>query len=163
MHIFLKNKFLYFGHYKIKCAIGKRGISKNKKEGDLKTPSGVFKFETLFYRKDRIRSIKSSLPKKIIKKNMGWCDDTNSKRYNKLINFPFRGSAEKFFIKKKIYDLILVLNYNRSPVIKNKGSAIFLHLAEKKYKPTRGCVSINKKDFLKILPFVKKSTKIFIN
>ena len=59
MHIFLKNKFLYFGHYKIKCAIGKRGISKNKKEGDLCTPIGQFVFESLFYRKDRIKNLKT--------------------------------------------------------------------------------------------------------
>ena len=163
MHFFLKKNFLYFKHYKIKCAIGKRGISKNKKEGDLKTPSGVFKFESLFYRKDRIRSIKSSLPKKIIKKNMGWCDDTSSKRYNKLINFPFKGSAEKFFIKKRIYDLILVLSYNRSPVIKNKGSAIFLHLASKNYAKTKGCIAVKKKDFVKILSLIEKKTKIIIN
>ena len=79
MHIFLKNKFLYFGHYKIKCAIGKRGISKNKREGDLCTPVGKFKFEYLLYRKDRIKNLKTNIPKKQLKKNMGWCDDPNSK------------------------------------------------------------------------------------
>ena len=78
MHIILKNKFLYFGHYKIKCAIGKRGISRNKREGDHCTPVGKFKFESLFFRKDRIKNLIARIPKKTIKKNMGWCDDTRS-------------------------------------------------------------------------------------
>ena len=163
MHIVLKNKFLYFGHYKIKCAIGKRGISKNKREGDHCTPVGKFIFEYLLYRKDRIKNFKIYIPKKIIKKNMGWCDDPSSKKYNKLIKFPFSGNAEKLFLRKKSYDLLLVINYNRRPIITNKGSAIFLHLANKKLSPTKGCVAIKKKDFLKILPMIRKKTKIIIS
>ncbi len=163
MHIILKNKFLYFRHYKIKCAVGKMGISKNKREGDNCTPAGKFNFGTLFYRKDRIKNFKNRVPKKIIKKNMGWCDDPNSKKYNKLIKFPFSGIAEKLYLKKNSYDLLLVINYNINPVKVNKGSAIFLHLADKKYSPTKGCVAIKKKDFLKILPLLRKKTKIIIN
>ena len=49
MNIKLVNKFLYFNKYKIKCAIGKRGITGKKVEGDNKTPSGLFKFNTIFY------------------------------------------------------------------------------------------------------------------
>ena len=44
MHIFLKKKILYFRDYKIKCSIGKRGLTSKKREGDLKTPLGNFKF-----------------------------------------------------------------------------------------------------------------------
>tara|TARA_B100000029_G_scaffold389816_1_gene386283 strand:- start:2023 stop:2514 length:492 start_codon:yes stop_codon:yes gene_type:complete len=163
MHIILKNKFLYFGHYKIKCAIGKRGISKNKKEGDLCTPVGKFIFEYLMYRKDRNKNFKTHIPKKIIKKNMGWCDDSSSKKYNKLIKFPFPYRAEKLFLRKRSYDLLLVMNYNRHDAIPNKGSAIFLHVADRKFTPTKGCVAIKKKDFLKILPMIGKKTKIIIS
>ena len=162
MHIIVKNKFIYFKHYKIKCAIGKRGISKKKREGDLCTPAGKFIFESLLYRKDRIKNIKSQIKKKIITKNMGWCDDSSSKKYNKLIKFPFSGKAEKLFLKKNFYDLILVINYNRKPIVKNRGSAIFLHLTDKKFSPTKGCLAIEKKDFLKILPEIEKKTKIII-
>jgi len=162
MHIILKNKFLYIGHYKIKCAIGKRGISKNKREGDLCTPSGEFRFESLLYRKDRVKHFKTSIPKKNIKKNMGWCDDPDSRMYNRLIRFPFAFGAEKLFLKKSVYDLVLVMNHNRNPIIRNKGSAIFLHLADKKFSPTKGCVAIKKNDFLKILSKIEKKTKIII-
>ncbi len=138
------------------------GISKKKREGDLCTPAGKFIFESLLYRKDRIKNIKSQIKKKIITKNMGWCDDSSSKKYNKLIKFPFSGKAEKLFLKKNFYDLILVINYNRKPIVKNRGSAIFLHLTDKKFSPTKGCLAIEKKDFLKILPEIEKKTKIII-
>jgi L,D-peptidoglycan transpeptidase YkuD (ErfK/YbiS/YcfS/YnhG family) len=101
MNIKLKKKFLYIDKYRIKCAIGKRGITNNKKEGDNKTPSGVFKFHSIFYRKDRVKKIKTTLPKKVIKNNMGWCDDSNSKLYNKLIKFPYKFKAEKTLVKGK--------------------------------------------------------------
>ena len=154
---------MYFKHYKIKCAIGKRGISKNKYEGDLCTPIGKFTFEYLLYRKDKIKNLKTDIPKKVIKKNMGWCDDPKSEKYNKLIKFPFSYKAEKLFLNKEIYDLLLVINYNRNPVFPEKGSAIFLHIASKNFKPTKGCIAIKKKDFLKILPLIRKKTKIIIN
>ena len=137
MNIKLKNKFLYFNKYKIKCAIGKRGITSNKKEGDEKTPKGTFSLISMFYRKDRIPIIKSCFKKKKIKKNMGWCDDTSSKLYNKLVRLPFNLSAEKLWLNENIYDVIIVMNYNLKPIIKNKGSAIFLHISRKNSTPTK--------------------------
>ena len=115
------------------------------------------------YRKDRIKNLNVHIPKVQIKKNFGWCDDPTSKKYNELIKLPFNYSAERLFLKKNIYDLILVINYNRKPVIKNKGSAIFLHLANKKYSHTKGCLAVSKKDFLNILPLIKRKTKLIIN
>ena len=162
MNIKLKNKFIYIHEYRIKCAIGKRGITDKKVEGDNKTPAGVFRFDSLFYRKDRLKKIKSKLPKKIIKKNMGWCDDTRSKYYNKLIRFPFILSAEKLWLNENIYDILLVINYNTKPVIKKKGSAIFLHIAKKNYKPTRGCIAISKKDMNLLISKINIKTKLKI-
>ena len=162
MNIKLKNKYLYYLNYKIKCAIGKKGITKNKKENDLKTPSGIFKLKKIFYRKDRIKFINTSIKKEIIKRNMGWCDDPSSKYYNKKIKFPFNSSAEKLWRKDNIYDLIIVINYNFNPIIKNKGSAIFLHLCKKNYAPTKGCVAIKKKDMINLLVNIKSNTKLII-
>ena len=139
------------------------GIKKNKKEGDLSSPKGKFKLGSLYYRKDRIKLPKCNLKKKIIKKNLGWCDDIRSNKYNMEVSFPFKHSAEKLYRKSRIYDLLIVIKYNISPVIKKKGSAIFLHLSGKNYKPTKGCVAISKNNFLKILPFISKKTKILID
>ena len=163
MNIRLINKFLYFDNYKLRCSLGKRGITNNKKEGDQKTPKGTFLFKSIFYRKDKISNLKSALNKKIIKKNMGWCNDPGSKHYNKLIYFPFKESAEKLWLAKRVYDVIVVINYNLKPVIKNKGSAIFLHIAKKNYSPTKGCVAINKKDMLFLITKINNKTKLIIN
>ena len=163
MHIKLKKNFIYFYNYKIKCSIGKNGLSSKKKEGDLTTPKGIYKFKFLLYRKDKIKKFHCRLKKIIIKKNMGWCDDSSSLNYNKLIQFPFKKGAEKLFLKKSIYDLILVINFNSNPIIKNRGSAIFLHIADKKFNPTKGCIAIKKKEFIKILPLITKKTKLIIN
>jgi len=163
MNIIIKNHHLLYKGYKLKCSIGKSGISKSKKEGDLATPKGTFKLGNLYYRKDKIKNIiKTRLKKIIIKKNMGWCDDSKSSQYNKLIYFPFKYRAEKLYRKDSIYDFIINIKYNHSPVIKKKGSAIFLHLCSKKYKKTHGCIAIKRINFLKILPFISSKTKILI-
>lgn len=162
MNITLKNNLLYLQDYKLRCSIGKRGISINKKEGDGKTPCGNFKVKYILYRKDRIQNLKSKLKKKIIKKNMGWCDDPKSKYYNQLITFPFKYSAEKLWLKENTYDIILIIDYNSNPIIKNKGSAIFLHIAKKKYQSTNGCVAVSKKDIKLIASTINKKTKLKI-
>ena len=163
MNIIIKKHFLLYNDYKLKCSIGKSGITDLKKEGDLATPKGIFKLGLLYYRKDRNKSIKSKIKKRIIKKNMGWCNDIRSKKYNQIIYFPFKYGAEKLYRKDKIYDIFINIKYNQSPVVKAKGSAIFLHITNKKYKPTQGCIAIIKKDFLKILPSISKNTKILIS
>ena len=162
MNIIIKKHLLLYKGYKLKCSIGKSGTKKFKKEGDLATPKGLFKLGLLYYRSDRNKSLKLRLKKKIIKKNMCWCHDIKSKKYNQEINFPFKYGAEKLYRKSKIYDIFINIKYNQTPIKKGKGSAIFLHLTNKKYKPTKGCVAILKNDLLKILPLIKKNTKISI-
>jgi len=162
MNIIIKKHFLLYKDYKLKCSIGKSGLNHLKKEGDLTTPKGLFKLGLLYYRKDRIKLFKCSIKKKVIKKNMGWCDDETSKKYNQEISFPFKYGAENLYRKDNIYDIFINIKYNHSPIIKGKGSAIFLHLCGKKYKHTNGCVALLKQDFLKILPLINNSTKILI-
>ena len=163
MNIIIKKNLLLYKGYKLNCCIGKSGIKNSKKEGDLATPKGTFKLGLLYYRKDRIKLPKCKIKKKIIKKNMGWCNDSKSNMYNREINFPFNYNSEKLYKKENVYDLFLLIKYNTTPVIKKKGSAIFLHIAKKNYIPTQGCVAISKKDFIKILPLINNNTSIMIN
>ena len=163
MHIFIKNKKLILGDYRIKCAIGKRGIGNKKREGDKITPKGKFKIKTILYRKDRESRFKSKITKLPIKRDMGWCDDPRSKKYNKLIKLPFKYSAERLYRKDNTYDIILVLNYNSNPVRKGKGSAIFIHVAKKNYSNTLGCIAVSKRNLKKIIKKINKSTIVNIN
>lgn len=115
------------------------------------------------YRKDRVLNLKTKLSKLPINKNMGWCDDPKAKKYNKLIQFPFRYSAEKLYKRNSIYDIILVLNYNTNPIRKNKGSAIFIHIAKRNYEKTAGCIGVSKKDIKKIIKKINKKTVVYIS
>ena len=162
MHILINRKYLTFNDYKVKCAIGKRGIGNKTKEGDLITPKGIYKIKYVLYRKDRVKNINTKIRKIIIRKNMGWCDDVRSKQYNKLIKLPSSYNHEKLYKKENIYDIILVLNYNMKPIIKNKGSAIFIHVSNRNYKKTEGCVALKKTHLLKILKVLKKNTSVKI-
>ena len=138
------------------------GLHIIKKKVTIKLQKGNFKFEYILYRKDRVLKIKTNLKKIIIKKNMGWCDDPKSKYYNQLISTPFKHSYEKLWLKENIYDIILIINYNLSPVIKKKGSAIFLHIAKNKYLHTKGCIAIKKKDIKLLISKIDKKTKLKI-
>ena len=163
MTIIIKNKeTLIIDDFIFKCAIGKKGSSSKKIEGDLKTPKGTFKIDCLYYRKDRIKKPTTKLKTKILKKNMGWCNDIkNKKKYNKLINIDEKVRFEKMYRNDKKYDLVIPIKYNFTKPKIGKGSAIFLHLT-KNYSPTAGCISLKKQDFLIILKLINKKTKIKI-
>ena len=161
MNIIIKKRFLLYKGYKFKCCIGKSGIKKNKFEGDNATPKGIFSLGKFYYRPDRIKKIYTNLSCKKIKKNMGWCNDPRNIKYNKEVNRKKIKKSEKLFRKDYKYNAFIVINYNSQPVIKNKGSAIFLHLT-KNYKPTAGCIAIKLDDFLKLIKAVNNKTKIKI-
>lgn len=94
---------------------------------------------------------------------MGWCDDPKSNFYNMQIKLPNKYSHEKLYRHDNLYDLVAVLNYNMNPVLKNKGSAIFIHICKKSYKKTAGCITLKKQHLINILSIIKKNTKIKIN
>jgi len=162
MIIKIKNKdTLILDDFKFKCCVGKNGFTNHKKEGDKKTPIGLFGLENLYFRKDKFPKLNSKLKKIPIKKNMGWCDDVKSQKYNKLINISKKIKYEKMFRNNSSYDLLIPIKYNMSKPKKNKGSAIFLHITSN-YKKTLGCVAVKKKDMLIILKLINKNTKIKI-
>ena len=164
MQILIKNKdTLLFDDFKFKCSVGKKGITSKKIEGDKKTPKGTYSLGPLYFRKDRLTKPLTKLKTIEIKKNLGWCDDINSKHYNKpiLINSNSTTKYEKLYRKTKNYDLLIPIKYNTFKPKKNKGSAIFLHLTNN-YKKTLGCISLKRKDLLILLKLIDKKTKIKI-
>ena len=156
MIIVKKSGYLKYKNFIFRCALGKNGIKKKIKEGDNITPKGIFKITKVYYRKDKIKKIKTLIKKIKIRKDMGWCDDPRSIFYNKQIKLPSKLSYERLYRKDDIYDLLAVLNYNINPIVKNKGSAIFIHIAKKNFRPTGGCVALKKEDLIKLLQIIKK-------
>ena len=163
MNIKVKDKnTLIFDNFKFKCCVGKGGFTKSKKEGDKKTPIGIFKLGNLYFRKDKYKKLESKVKKVPIKKYMGWCDDVNSSKYNKLIRINNKKIRhEKLFRSDSKYDLLIPIQYNSNNPIPGLGSCIFIHLT-RNYKPTAGCIALKKKDFLIMLKLIKKKTKIKI-
>ena len=162
MIIVKKSGYLKYKKLKFRCALGKAGIKKKIMEGDNITPKGIFKIIKIYYRPDKIKEIKTLIKKIKIKKNMGWCDDIKSRFYNQQIKLPVKYSHEKLYRNDNLYDLIAVLNYNIDPIIKKKGSAIFLHIAKNSYQETKGCIALKKKHLIEIISKIKKNTKIKI-
>ena len=162
MLIKLKNKdTLIFDEFKFKCAIGKNRLKKNKIEGDKSTPKGIFSLGKLYYRSDRVPKPETNLTTKKITKNLGWCDISNNKYYNQEVSSLKNVNGEKFFRKDSKYNYLIVINYNKKK-IKNKGSAIFIHLTQD-YKPTNGCIAMNENDFLILVKLINKKTHIKLN
>jgi len=158
----LRSGFLTFYKNKFKCSVGKNGFTRNKAEGDLKTPIGNFKIIKCFYRSDRVKDIQSKLKFIDITKKMGWCDDVSSKFYNKQVDTSLVRRHEKLFRRDSLYDIVLVLNYNTEPIKKFKGSAIFFHIATKNFSPTQGCIGLEKNKLLKLVKYIDDRTQIKI-
>lgn len=157
-----KKNTLKIDEFLFRCCVGKNGITKNKIEGDKKTPSGIYNIENLYYRKDRIRLPKNKIKNIPILKQMGWCNDISDKdNYNNLIINNKKLSHEKLYRKDYKYDILIPIKYNFNKKVLGKGSCIFLHIT-KNYKPTAGCIAISKKDFLIMVKIIKKNSKIKI-
>ena len=164
MPILLKNKeTLIYKDFIFRCSIGKKGTTRNKKEGDEKTPRGNFKLGNLYYRADKNDKPKTKLKCIAITKKMGWCDDPKDKKnYNKLIKIRKKIKHEKLYRKDSKYDFLIPIMYNTKKIIPGKGSAIFIHLT-KDYKNTLGCIALNKNDFLILLKLIDRKSKLKIN
>ena len=162
MIIKLKNKDkLIVSSFVFKCSIGKNGLKKNKIEGDKSTPLGTFQLGDLYWRPDRVKKPETSLKCIPITKNMKWCNDENSKFYNKEFTKNIDIRHEKLFRRDCKYNYFILIRYNYKKVVKGKGSAIFIHLT-KNYKKTDGCVALKEKDFLILAKILNKKDKIKI-
>ena len=161
MIIHVKNKnTLIIDDFKFKCCIGQKGLNSNKKEGDYTTPKGLFNLKKLYFRKERVGIPKCKINKKIIKKNMAWCDDPNHKKYNEEIKTYNIKLKESLHRKDHKYNYLISISHNERKT-PHKGSAVFIHLTND-YKPTAGCIALKKKDFEILLKLIDKKTKIKI-
>ena len=161
MIIHVRNKnTLIIDDFKLKCCIGENGLSSNKKEGDCSTSKGLYNLKKLYFRKDRVGIPRCIIEKKIIKKNVAWCDDPLHRKYNEEIKTYNKELKENLYRIDHRYDYLISISHNEQKV-PYKGSAIFIHLTDN-YKPTAGCVALKKKDFEILLKLINKKTKIKI-
>ena len=159
IHVPNKNT-LIIDDFKLRCCIGKKGLNSDKKEGDYSTPKGLFYLRKLYFRKDHVGNQKCKINKKVIKKNMAWCDNPNHKQYNEEIKTNDKSLKENLHRRDHKYDFIISISHNERK-IPGKGSAVFIHLTDN-YKPTEGCIAFKKKDFEILIKLINKKTKIKI-
>jgi L,D-peptidoglycan transpeptidase YkuD (ErfK/YbiS/YcfS/YnhG family) len=135
----------------LRCAVGVGGVRSDKVEGDGATPAGLLPLRRVFYRADRIQPPHCLVPIEPIAQNDGWCDDPAHAAYNRHVSLPHDGHHEELWRRDEVYDLLAVLGWNDSPVVRGRGSAIFLHVARAGYAPTEGCVSLALPDLTRAL------------
>jgi len=146
----------------IRCALGRSGVVRQKREGDGGTPVGSFACRSVYWRPDRLARPLTLLPFAPLWPHHGWCDDSGDPAYNLPVTLPYPGSAETLWRNDAIYDLIVPLGYNDAPVIPGLGSAIFLHLARDGYMPTEGCVALAQPDLLDFLRFADTESRVIV-
>lgn len=141
------------------AGVGKTGFARmdEKKEGDNKTPSGLFALGQLFTYES---SIKTTLTFTQSTAEDKWIDDPASPDYNTYVRGNTKArSFEHLLLKSIDYKYCMVIEYNTMPVVKGKGSAIFFHLSDPVFTPTAGCVAIQEKDMLRILQWLHPGEK----
>lgn len=136
---------------RLRCAIGRSGIARDKAEGDGATPAGRFAARRGFYRADRLARPASAIALAPLAVHDGWCDDPADPAYNRQVRLPFAAGHERLWRDDGVYDLIVVLGHNDDPVVPGRGSAIFLHVARPDFSPTEGCVALARDDLAAVL------------
>jgi L,D-peptidoglycan transpeptidase YkuD (ErfK/YbiS/YcfS/YnhG family) len=149
---------LVAGGMVLPCALGRSGIRMVKREGDGATPSGRYRPLRAFWRDDRLGRPTTSLPISPIGRAGGWCDDPADRNYNRPVKLPYAASAESMRREDGLYDIVVDLAWNRGPIVKGKGSAVFLHVAADHYAPTAGCIALSRGDLRKLLARIDRRT-----
>jgi len=147
----------------MRCALGRGGIVREKREGDGGTPAGQWPTLSLYYRADRMTRPITGLPVQSITEQDGWCDDPSSQDYNRFVHLPFAASHERLWREDRLYDGLVVLGYNTDPPVPGRGSAIFLHIAQPDYSPTEGCVAVAPADFIDLVQQCGPDSRVTIS
>lgn len=143
------------------CALGRGGISSNKREGDGATPLARMRLLGVYLR-DRRFDRRSPLPIKPITPTLGWCEVPADRNYNRPVRMPYAASHETMRRSDDLYDACIVLDWNIRPRTRGKGSAIFFHLARPGFAPTAGCVAVTHAVMRRLLPRLSRHTVLTV-
>lgn len=149
---------LIAGSLVLPCAIGRSGVTRDKREGDGATPAGRWRLLYFYMR----RPSPMRLPWRRTRPDDIWCDDTRSFLYNRPLDAPSRLSHEEMWRKDRLYDVVGVMEYNIVPRVRGRGSAIFFHIATDDLGPTAGCVALRPRDMARLLPRLARGAAIYV-
>lgn len=154
--------FAAFGGKRYRCAVGRGGISRNKREGDGATPAGSWPIRCVYFRADRVQLPAMNLTQFRLAERDAWCDAPSDANYNHRVTLPYAASTEALWRTDGLYDVVAVLGYNDDPVVPGRGSAIFLHVARANYGPTDGCVALALPNLLEVLRNVDRTSRVVV-
>jgi L,D-peptidoglycan transpeptidase YkuD (ErfK/YbiS/YcfS/YnhG family) len=137
------------------AVIGRNGFAAagEKREGDGKTPSGIYPLKITFGYDELINT------RMLYRQALGddiWIDDPNADDYNRWVKKQETRAASYERMKRddSLYKYGIIIEYNTSPVIKGHGSAIFFHVWGGEDITTEGCVAVSEQDTIKILAWL---------
>lgn len=142
------------------CTLGRGGVVAEaaKVEGDGATPIGVYALREVFYRADKVSKPDTRLPLHELTSDIGWCENPDSPHYNRRVHASSVDATDKMFYHDHVYDIVVVIGYNDDPVVKGKGSAIFMHHARPDFTPTAGCIGLKPEDMREVLRHLSPSS-----
>lgn len=142
------------------CSIGKGSIRADKREGDGATPVGVHLIVGLLYRPDRMAAPTDwAVP---IRPGDLWSDDPTHEDYNLMVRAPYPHRHEALRRGDRLYDLVLLTDWNWPRAEQGRGSAIFLHRWRRPGYPTEGCVAFRPDHLLRIAQLIRYETRLIV-
>ena len=157
---------LRIGPVVLPCALGKGAITARKREGDGATPLGPMRVTGGYFRPRQSHDIAprrlTRLPFEPATPKLGWCDASGDRNYNRPVPLPYPSSHERMARSDTLYDVVLVLDWNLRPARRNRGSAIFLHLARPAFRPTEGCIAVSRRTMARLLPFIEAGSMVHV-
>jgi L,D-peptidoglycan transpeptidase YkuD (ErfK/YbiS/YcfS/YnhG family) len=146
----------------MQVALGRGGILASKFEGDGATPRGRFRLLRLWWRADRSPRPRTQLPVRAIRPDDGWCEDPNDRRYNRPIRLAEGAPGDRLRRDDHLYDFIVEIDHNTRPRVRNRGSAVFIHVARPGFAPTAGCMAMKAADLVRLLPDLSRNGSIVV-
>ena len=148
------------GPVTLPAALGRGGISTRKREGDGATPRAAMAVLSGFRRGGMLTADRAGIALERVGSRDGWCDAPRHGAYNRPVRLPFSASHETLIREDVLYDFGFVLDWNMTSRRRGAGSAIFLHVAKPGFPPTQGCIALQRRDMLRLMPFLRRGTKI---
>jgi L,D-peptidoglycan transpeptidase YkuD (ErfK/YbiS/YcfS/YnhG family) len=133
--------------------VGRKGVRKNKHEGDGSTPAGTFAIGRKMYGNSPNPGV--SYPYVRLRCGDWWVEDSKSPTYNTFQRIgcqrtpPFKVTTPDLSTSPRAYAHFAVVEYNMHPVVRGRGSGIFLHVQIG--QATSGCISLQRSALIHVL------------
>jgi len=127
-----------------------------KKEGDWKSPAGIFTFGFTFGYADPMKALFTRMPYLMSNELIECIDDPASKYYNKIVSTDIVAakdwkSSEQMLLQDPRYEWGIEVDYNKNPIVPGAGSCIFFHVWADDHRATAGCTAMEKENLISLM------------